>query len=104
MEVRMPQWKLVDFIRKHYRIQQDEKKELSKAQVEIKVVVNGKQFARLELRQPGMVCLIAKPGDTDGIDLEVIEPSAFQFHDQMLPDNKEDRAVQSWHGEALEVQ
>lgn len=98
----MSQWKAVDFIRKLYRVTQGPEKELETARIEIAVMINGKIFARLELRKPGMVSVISRPDDSN-IELEVIESNRYQFHDLMSSETKDVREIQPWHAKALGV-
>lgn len=103
MEVVMSQWKLIDFIRKHYRIEQGPDKELDKARsIEAQILINGKLFARLQLREPGILALVSRPED-EGIDIEVVEARNYQFQDQRLPNKMVEHEVQPWQAQALGV-
>ena len=89
-------WTRPDFSRRRYLV---EGEQLDKAKlIEVIVMIDGKQFSRVQAREPGIVAVVSKPRD-QGFEIDMVEPSRGRFVDRAAPTELEE--VQAWHFAAL---
>lgn len=98
-------WEASDFGRRGYYISDDpsdkEKGELEKAKrITIVVLIDGKKYASLQAREPGMVAIVSRP-DEEGIRIEVVSPEGVRFTDVMTPEGIREQETEPWQKEAL---
>lgn len=95
----MTQWEPKEFNRRSYSIQ-PEKGELDDARIEVVLKINGKTYAHLQLREPGLVALVSRPDD-EGIDVEIVGPGGVRFTDLRLPSGESTPDLSQWQKDAL---
>jgi hypothetical protein len=104
------EWTPADFARRGYYIEDDrepdKKGELKPGQLEkarlMQVVfyIDGKKFAQMEVREPGMLAVVSKPNE-EGIRLEVVQPGGVRFTDHMTPEETAAQTLLPWHKNAV---
>ncbi len=84
--------------RRSYRV---ETSDYDGKRVEVVILVEGQQVARLGARAPGMVACLVRPGE-EGFSLELVEDGEQRHVDHLSPGEvAHDAALQPWQREAL---
>lgn len=105
------EWEPTNFARRGYYIEDDnqpdkktgkvEEGQLAKAKLmQCVFYIDGKKYAQLEVREPGMIAILSRP-DEEGIRLEVIQPGGVRFTDYMTPEETAAQKLLRWHTDAI---
>ena len=97
------EWQASDFVRRAYYIDDEPgtKGTLEGAKrLEVVFLIDGKRYAQLQLREPGMLAIVSKPDET-GIWLERIEYGKVRYTDRMSKDDVEVQQLRPWQIEIL---
>ncbi len=99
------EWEASDFGRRGYYISDDPsdkgKGELENAKrIAVIVTIDGKKYASLQAREPGMIAIVSRP-DEEGIRIEVVSPEGVRFTDVMTPEGIREQETEPWQKEAL---
>jgi hypothetical protein len=85
--------------RRIYTVRNDD--DMPFARAEVLVRIGGRVHTQTELRNPGMIALVCRPGAPHTFHVEIVEPKGGRFTDVRLPDREV--ALLPWHRMALEV-
>lgn len=85
--------------RRGYRVETEEGSPEPKV-VDIVVRVDGKDFARLVLTNPGLVAVIRKP-NTTGFTIEVVRSDGVRYTDVPTPEAVDQQMLTDWQRAAL---
>lgn len=66
----------------------------------VQVIVNGKKFINMTLREPGVLAIISRP-DEQGIRVVSVEPAGVKFDDRIMPASEQGDVIDEWAQLAL---
>lgn len=88
-----------DFTRRVYTVRNDDESPIARAEVLVRI--GGRVHTQTELRNPGMIALVCKPGAPHTFHVEIVEKVGQRHTDVRLPDREV--ALLPWHRMALEI-
>lgn len=94
-------WKREDFNRRRYVIESDAFEKAKR--IEVKVFVDGKQFAHMQVREPGLIAVVSAANDP-GIELDIVEGSGKRYTDYFTPSGERTEPVAAWQFELLGIE
>jgi hypothetical protein len=89
-----------NYARRAYLIEPETDADTTPKAVEIIVRMDGKDFARMVLTDPGMIAVLRKPA-ARGIWIETVRPGGVRYTDVPTPEAMDMQEVTDWQRAAL---
>ena len=89
-----------NYARRAYLIEPETDADTTPKLVEIVVRMDGKDFAKLVLTDPGMVAVLRRP-ETKGLLIEIVRPGGVRYTDVPTPEAMDMQALTLWQKMAL---